>query len=972
MRIIYKASAFFVLLLVASIILPGIKSAHAACSYSYQIKSLTSSGYMQDQWVDSNMIPFGPSLSGGLGTLPVQNPPSILQNIHFTYPTNTKDCFPADNTISPPVTWGSNGSVGSITTLNGSFNFNDNTGGDHPSKIGRSGDSRDYSGLESIDNSVNGSRLSTSIQNQREDALIETVAKNGGYTVNFTATSTSQPKIVHTSSTFVKASNCVYLGGKGSIKVVFMRGPSLSLALPTIKDYLDYVDKVIGVFINTDPYKSYVSKFSFYVDLHPLVYTTQQIKVPFDAPPLTSTTVSGFSCEGNVAGTTFLPYGDDKESIFMLIDSGSKTSHLNGSTFDNRNTSNTYLPNLSIREIVNGHYESKEDYYLVPVHESGHSIGWVTDEYNCSHVYHGVYDGQNAGKYDENCVVNPIDEFRSSKNNLLYGSTTIKGTMSSNQKAQDPGLEMYIPSSKSLMNILPMASSTILSDGTFKRIVDARFNVVSCGYLVSAILREPIDKAHAETHWPECMSMDTTKEGIPAVTAKPVASNLSKVNNSSVPNTFRMMGSNFTPTNNSIQFTVTALAEAQDPSTLVATPHSFMEKISSFFGAVWSFFKNLIPYTHGQVTNSIGKTYVIGNISSDSAAGTSITFVIPSSMPNGVYSVAVGSFNSEWAATSFKVTINSSGVTVSGNPTIGSGAYSEGATVAATVAYTCPAPKPGGFVYNLVGNKCVPIGTMGTGGTGTRTVVICAAGKVSVGNVCITATSLAIAATLTYTCPTVPAGINGYYTLVPGSKCVFHFYAPTIKILPVSTTTTPVNSIPATLIRYTCPSANYSLSGTTCTQISVACTPTPVMGGGSTCTPQVLPATPIYACTVAGFTLSGSMCIENPTSEGTVTTPATTQTTQVSVAATTSYTCPSGSTLNGTNCESTDTVGIVANSTYTKSVTGLFSYVYSCSSGYVLKGQKCYSTAVKVTPATATYLCATGYTLNATTKMCVK
>ena len=76
----------------------------------------------------------------------------------------------------------------------------------------------------------------------------------------------------------------------------------------------------------------------------------------------------------------------------------------------------------------------------------------------------------------------------------------------------------------------------------------------------------------------------------------------------------------------------------------------------------------------------------------------------------------------------------------------------------------------------------------------------------------------------------------------------------------------------------------------------------------------------------------------------------------------TTYSCPSGYTLNGTKCSKT--------TTDTKNATASTKTTYSCPSGYGLGGTKCYKGSMTTKNATAntktTYTCPSGYTLNGT------
>ena len=180
----------------------------------------------------------------------------------------------------------------------------------------------------------------------------------------------------------------------------------------------------------------------------------------------------------------------------------------------------------------------------------------------------------------------------------------------------------------------------------------------------------------------------------------------------------------------------------------------------------------------------------------------------------------------------------------------------------------------------------------------------------------------------------------------------------------------------------TCPSG-YTLNGSTCTKSgpdkTVNATPeyftdtTLVTNAevniGGTYTVYSNPISTLvnttYSCP-SGYTLNGSTCVKTTAATytpGTTTysCPAgyikagTTCYKTINATVTTgtgSYSCPAGYTLNGTTCYKT----YVA--TYTAGGT-----TYSCPSGYTLNGSTCYKTyAATYTPGTTTYSCPSGYT----------
>ena len=105
-----------------------------------------------------------------------------------------------------------------------------------------------------------------------------------------------------------------------------------------------------------------------------------------------------------------------------------------------------------------------------------------------------------------------------------------------------------------------------------------------------------------------------------------------------------------------------------------------------------------------------------------------------------------------------------------------------------------------------------------------------------------------------------------------------------------------------------------------------------------------------YSCP-SGYTLNGTKCSKK-----------TTDTKNATASTKTTYSCPSGYTLNGTKCSKKTTSSI--NATANKKTT------YSCPSGYTLNGTKCNKVTTSSINATAnkttTYSCSSGYTLNGT------
>ena len=252
--------------------------------------------------------------------------------------------------------------------------------------------------------------------------------------------------------------------------------------------------------------------------------------------------------------------------------------------------------------------------------------------------------------------------------------------------------------------------------------------------------------------------------------------------------------------------------------------------------------------------------------------------------------------------------------------------------------YTCPSG------YTLNGTKCSKKSTDTKKATAsTKTTYSCPSGYTLNGTKCSKKTASSINATAnkktTYSCP------SGY--TLNGTKCN-------------KTTTDTKNATANTTYgdwvyqgKYTFNSIQYtsdtrkvvrvsSSINTDCTTNCTTNTWTYLVYNRSTKT--------TYSCP-SGYTLNGTKCSKK-----------TTDTKNATASTKTTYSCPSGYGLGGTKC--------YKGSMTTKNATANTKTTYTCPSGYTLNGTKCNKTTTNTKNATAnkktTYSCPSGYTLNGT------
>ena len=252
--------------------------------------------------------------------------------------------------------------------------------------------------------------------------------------------------------------------------------------------------------------------------------------------------------------------------------------------------------------------------------------------------------------------------------------------------------------------------------------------------------------------------------------------------------------------------------------------------------------------------------------------------------------------------------------------------------------YLCPSG------YTLNGTKCSKKTTDTKNATAsTKTTYSCPSGYTLNGTKCSKKTTSSINATAnkktTYSCPSK-------YTL-NGTKCN-------------KVTTSSINATANKKTTYSCPNG-YTLNGTKCSKTTTA---TKNATANTTYGDWVYQGK--YTFNSIQYTSDTRKVVRVSSSINTdCTTNCTTNTWTYLVynrSKKTTYSCPSGYTLNGTKCKKTTTA--------TKNATASTKTTYSCPSGYGLGGTKCYKGSMTTKNATAntktTYSCPSGYTLNGT------
>ncbi len=386
--------------------------------------------------------------------------------------------------------------------------------------------------------------------------------------------------------------NCLKISGDGPIKVVFMSGRSSQATLSQRLGIINYV--INKGFKVIEPYKSNISRFSFYSDIAdweddvwvPALNIVNQTETTNNKRKVLNMIASQSSCANSSEYLFFANINDPN----YPVDDG-----LIG-----------YTAPLSKMAVISTRMPpdfTLTDFTITVIHEFTHAFAGLVDEYYQvgSKIPYEVFNEVEKDEYlGKNCALASDKEtFWSSIDNRVYGAD-IQGCKA--EMAETAPLRIttdndgtthkirtydviYRPSTDSLMNNKH----------------NPQMNVISCGYAMAAINGEPADKAHAQTHWPECMRMpDTIKEGILPISPTPTSLKIS--NTALTPGDPVINGYGFSPTGNSVLLT----------------------------------------------SSLTGSTTAILDIPSPD--GKSISFIIPTSTPSGSYSLRVGAFNSPWSA----------------------------------------------------------------------------------------------------------------------------------------------------------------------------------------------------------------------------------------------------------------------------------------------------------------------------------
>lgn len=354
-----------------------------------------------------------------------------------------------------------------------------------------------------------------------------------------------------------------------------------------VNDLLSRTNNVINNgFKAIDPFKKYQKYFTYFIDL-------RKNDPPIGTNNIFSNLKSEYSssCDDSI--------GKADQYVFFqntISERGPFAEPIGFVFYDPMNEIDLPLLVLIISNYQNSGISIDRAIAAVIMHEMGHSIAGLLDEYlyqETGSIKDDVIATSNqfTNEY-KNCSTKPSKDFRSSINNILYASVVSPGC----SFLLDYTKKNLPPNTFQDVYFRPGADNLMRGQDT----TTPKFDVISCGYIISAIKREPLDKVHAEKWWPECMTLDTARNGIPKINLTPKQLTISSI--SLTPGDPTITGVGFTATGNSVQL------------------------------------KNI---AHPSIIYDI--------IDIPSPDTTTISFIVPISVTPGKYSLKVGAFNSPWS-----------------------------------------------------------------------------------------------------------------------------------------------------------------------------------------------------------------------------------------------------------------------------------------------------------------------------------
>ncbi|MEI6305154.1 MAG: hypothetical protein WCP09_04050 [Candidatus Taylorbacteria bacterium] len=445
--------------------------------------------------------------------------------------------------------------------------------------------------------------------------------------------------------------SCVNIEGSGQKKILFMRGASTYLSTA---EYLDFIRILVdGGFKTINPFKKYINNFSFYADF---AVTADEIGSAGDIGKMDASVKNYNTCKG--VSSNF--------DVYITLSSKPLLDLLGGALASNIDRGFVYMnPHSNI--FAGNVFAGKEP--LVLMHEVGHAFAGLKDEY-IKHVTGDfeTYVTKSWSGNGENCSSQPAWDYKNAADNRLYGSVVTRGCLMFSSGGIPRDSELYFrPSENSIMK-----TSAEMVNGQLVLTMGDNFNVVSCGYIMAAINGQALTQAVASKYFPECKAMS------PAPKVNGVVPDTS----SGTANTFKVSGSEFNTSENLIKLIPVSSGAMISSDDRVAN-------IFSAFDVIWEQLKNLVPFVHGQTTVSTGY-YLINNIP---ANGASLSFTVPSNVPDGKYKVSVSGVDSPWNDTSYTIVVS------------GNGAGDPSTAIVEDLPPTVQKPLPTGKILKLIGRS---------------------------------------------------------------------------------------------------------------------------------------------------------------------------------------------------------------------------------------------------------------------------
>lgn len=307
------------------------------------------------------------------------------------------------------------------------------------------------------------------------------------------------PIVKEKETTNVPVTTCKRIAGEGGIKVIFIAGKSANMStteLETlIKEFKTYMEKTSPMsnvkVAGTDPFSYYIDEI-IYNDL--AENTTTKNGRTYFAGEVYEKIKTQTSCRGQPEKSLYVFFNN--RTYWGYAAKSGRIILVNGITGIRQDYINQ---GISAGALTQSILTQKLMYTLL--HESGHAVGALADEYFTDTYY--VLSEDIDKQISPNCTYDPVKRYGKYGDGLTWQGCYFKGVFTDVSK--NISKPLYRPSDKGLMNVLELEhrkgqSAELVITSTPK------YNTFDCAYMAAGFFG-----GNAENYMEKCLTLDTIK-----------------------------------------------------------------------------------------------------------------------------------------------------------------------------------------------------------------------------------------------------------------------------------------------------------------------------------------------------------------------------------------------------------------------------------------------------------------------------